>query len=170
GDSEEAALAPDRRKLLLVAAGLGLLLLLAVFLWPGGGEEPAIEEAPPVSEAPIEPREEAPADPAALTRGHLVVVATPWGEVVGITSADGEDHPLPPGAATPLRLELPEGLYRIELARPGSAPAEDAAQAGEDSSRITAQCLVKRGEVRTCQLTLAEATATALFRESGWWK
>ncbi|MEM8932116.1 MAG: serine/threonine-protein kinase [Acidobacteriota bacterium] len=72
--------------------------------------------------------------------------------------------PLPGGAATPLRLDLPPGRYRVTLEAPagvadGSIPAED----------LICEVTVTLGAEVLCRRTLGAPSALDLFKDNGWW-
>lgn len=89
--------------------------------------------------------------------GFLVVDASPWAEVVGLTDGDGHRVPLPKNRFTPLRLHLPAGSYRVELQRPGSEPR-------------TCRAEVTAAGTARCRAELEQLQALDYFKESGWWR
>lgn len=99
-----------RRALLLSGAALAAATVLAVGTYLLL-REPAPSSAPVPAAAG--PRAPAPSAPP----GTLALTALPWGTVRSVLDdATGEPVPLPRGLTTPLRLDLPPGRYRVEVA------------------------------------------------------
>ncbi len=142
---------PPRRSLRL-AAGVGILALLALAVWIAG------RRAAPAGRARPQPATE-PAAPqfAAAPAGLLVVDAVPWGEVVRIAGPGG-DAPVPADAYTPLALRLPAGEYEVFLRHPDAlAPRSCRAPV---ATAGTARCVVE----------FAAVEGYDYFREAGWWR
>jgi hypothetical protein len=53
-----------------------------------------------------------------MPTGTVIVDAVPWGRVTSIQSESGERLTVPPQAATPLSLSLPQGNYQIVVTGP----------------------------------------------------
>ena len=163
---------------------LALLLIALAFLF-SGREEPEVEVAP-VAVAPPPPV----VVPDQM--GGLRIVATPWAKILEITDVDGFVHELPPDAATPLYIELPEGLYRVTLAfadgvdtsvetsvetsleTEGESAAQDGVDLAGEEQAIAGQRVcevqVALGEVAECLQIVGEPSAIELFKDNGWWQ
>ncbi|MEM6796132.1 MAG: hypothetical protein AAF725_19315, partial [Acidobacteriota bacterium] len=141
-----------------VAGGLAAVVLAAVVLAIGLSRRPAAPELAPAER-------EVPAPPVATPaeeKGGLLILATPWAEILEITDAAGYVHELPDDPSTPLYTELPEGLFRVTLAF--------AATSGSEAEERVCEVRIGIGEVATCSEIQGEPTATELFKEAGWWR
>ena len=79
-------------------------------------------EASPVPEAPgngegVQPD---PVEDAALRRGTLILLASPWARVISIRDENHDEVDFERPAFTPFRLDLPPGWYSVTLERPES--------------------------------------------------
>jgi hypothetical protein len=92
----------------------------------------------------------------------LLIDATPWGEVIRVTDAEGAEIPLPAEAMeaiTPLTLKVPPGDYTAKVRHPWSG-AE-----GECRVRLSSE-----GQEDRCLVTLVTLNAEEYFEETGWGK
>lgn len=95
----------------MAAAALAVLALLAavVFVWHRMG--PAVDSNPDLEPVDVTASQ--------LSPGHLVLEASPWGELTAVV--DSEDQEIPVAARhTPLRLSIPPGRYRLTVRHPPS--------------------------------------------------
>lgn len=111
--AEVAAAPPTRTRgrapLLGALAGAAAVAAVGLWLLPRSGERPDAAATLPAP-APVAPALGAPA-------GTLALSSLPWGRVQSVVDdATGQPFPLPRGLTTPVRIELPPGRYRVELA------------------------------------------------------
>ncbi len=145
---------------LLVGVGVAILLALAagLGLWLGGKSEP---EAPP---PPVLPPEatviETPA--SSIPRSGVVVLASPWAEVLEVTDSSGSLVDLPPAATTPVFLPLLEGQYRVTLNFPQADKPDEQERICE--VEVPAETIV------TCNERLREPRPLDFFKNNGWWR
>jgi serine/threonine-protein kinase len=159
GSSASPARPGRSRVLWLAAASIFVLLAVAVVWrpWASDGEEAATrseEEAsdPSVPSGPVR----VPVVPA--DTGLLIVDAQPWGEIVGIEGASGEPVAIPEDSATPLKVSLGPGQYRISVARDGSV-----------SDPVVCAVSVEAAQAEICRLELSRVSPEAYFGAAGWW-
>ncbi len=145
---------------LLIGVGIAVLVVIAagLGLWLGGKDE---TEAPPEVEQPLEPTATEPLATAAPSSG-IVVVATPWAEVMEVTDDSGNLVSLPASTTTPVFLPAPEGLYRVTLNFPQADQPEDQERICE--VEVTAETIV------TCNERLGEPLPLDFFKDNGWWQ
>lgn len=142
-----------------VAVALGLAAVVAALaLWPPGSERRGGETPAPVEAAAPAPAVPPPAPPPS---GQVTVDAAPWGRVVAIEEAVGGEVDPPVDPYTPLRLELPAGVYRISVA--GATTAEGEVPFGE------CETVVAAGRSAECRVELPAGEVDAYFRQAGWW-
>ncbi|MEM7351050.1 MAG: protein kinase [Acidobacteriota bacterium] len=138
-----------------VGLAAGLVLALGLVWWLTRGGEPPPE---PTVEVTPEP-EPAPVAAVAQPRlGGVTVDAMPWAEITEVTDGEGYLQELPEPASTPLYLELPPGLYKIQLKRP------------DDETLQTCDVEVTLDTLATCVPAFDEPSVTDYFKESGWWR
>jgi serine/threonine-protein kinase len=113
--TEEIAMAEPPvkpRRWLAITAVAALLLtaaLVALVLTRRG--KPAVVPTPAPAATTMEVR--------VVEKGRLVINALPWGEVTSVRNGEGTEQ-LPAHAATPLVLDLPAGVYKVQLTNPNS--------------------------------------------------
>jgi serine/threonine protein kinase len=74
----------------------------------------------------------------AATAGDLVLMALPWGEVESVTDVQGKAAvTLPADRVTPLRLNLPAGVYRISFKHPSGARTSTQATVKAKTETVT---------------------------------
>jgi serine/threonine-protein kinase len=149
-----APTSPRPRWLLPAIGGAALLLvLLAAGVWwilAGRGSSDAEAEPEPITTAT-----QAPAVPG---QASILVIAAPWGELVGLRDDQGEQLPLPTVRETPLLLALAPGHYTLTLGHPAAAQ--------------TATCEVDAtlDAAATCRVELLPPEPMQYFKEAGWWQ
>lgn len=143
---------PNRRRVRTAGFLIGALLLFGVVGW-SLVRSPDREPVPIPTVAP-----QLPVAPTPVEHGTLLVESQPWGEVVRVVDAKGDEVALPASRYTPLPLDLPPGPYTVELARPGVEGVE------------TCKVVVESAEAVSCELQLAAIDTTEFFKETGWWQ
>ncbi len=145
----------DRRKWGAIAASatLALIILGWVSLRDSGTTPEELAEP----ELPVRAVAEPPAT-LQTNLGPLVINATPWAKVAEITNEEGYLQEIPEAAQTPMYLELPPGMYKVQL--------HDAT--GEDIQTCTVEISLEA--VANCTPAFAETDATEYFKASGWWQ
>jgi serine/threonine-protein kinase PpkA len=89
------------------------------------------------------------------TAGDLVLIAYPWGEVESVTDTQNRSPvTLPSDRATPVRLRVPAGVYRISFKHPGGA-------------RVSAQATVKAKTETVASAAFATLDAKEYLRRAG---
>ena len=144
----------------MIGAGIAVLVVIAagLGLWLGGKDE---AEAPPEVEQPVEPIvAEQPAAPAPSS--GIVVMATPWAEVMEVTDSTGSLVKLPASAVTPVFLPVPEGQYRVTLNFPQSDDPEQQERICE--IEVASETIV------TCNERIGEPLPLDFFKDNGWWQ
>lgn len=144
--------ASAQRWMVAGAVLLGCFLLALGAAWVGWRRLAA-----PVSEQVVSVGAAPEAADAVLPRGRLLLDASPWGEVVRLTDADGREVPLPEERSTPLVLELPAGRYTAELSHPAAASG-------------TCRAELEAGGTARCRTELHRLDPVDYFREAGWWR
>jgi tRNA A-37 threonylcarbamoyl transferase component Bud32 len=100
------------RRWLAIAAVAALLLAGAlVALVLTRRSKPAVTAVPAPATTTMEVR--------VVEKGRLVINALPWGEVTSVRNGEGAEQ-LGTRAATPLVLDLPAGVYKVQLTNPNS--------------------------------------------------
>lgn len=142
----------------LVAAFAGLILLVGLFAagWYVVGRR-EVQQPPVVTAAPT-PAPVSTPRPATVATGMVVVVAAPWGTVERVIADDGTEVIGAPFGPTPVRIEVPAGSYRIEVAHPELAEVA-----------VCEPVVPAAGEVR-CEVTTAAMDVNQYFRDAGWWR
>jgi serine/threonine-protein kinase len=144
------------RVLVVAFAGLIVLVGLIAAGWYVLGRR-EVHQPPVVTAAPAPAPVAAPRPTAAAT-GMVVVVAAPWGTVERVIADDGTEIIGAPFGPTPVRIEVPAGTYRIEVAHP------------ELEELVSCEVVVAAaGEVR-CEVTTAAMDVNQYFRDAGWWR
>jgi serine/threonine-protein kinase len=149
-----------RRGVLWLAAASILVLLAMVLLWrpwASDGEESASPSDAEASDPSV------PSGPATIQEvpaktGLLIVDAQPWGEIVGIEDGSSEAVAIPEDRATPMKMPLRPGRYRVSVAREASA-----------SDRVVCEVSVEAAKAEICRLELSRVSPEAYFAAAGWW-
>jgi len=137
-----------------IGGAVGTLLLMAVGAWLLFGLARRTAPAAPAASATPPP----PTVPVTATAASVLVLATPWGELVSLRDAAGREMPLPARRETPLVLALPAGHYVATLRHPNAA--------GLASCQVDAV----RGQSATCRADLLPIEPLEYFKEAGWWR
>ena len=84
-----------------------------------------------------------------------MLIAYPWGEVESVTDTQNRSPvTLPSDRATPVRLRVPAGVYRISFKHPGGA-------------RVSAQATVKAKTETVASAAFATLDAKEYLRRAG---
>lgn len=153
---------PRRSRRLLLAAASVLLVLATVGWWMRGSAGDAAGGREGTARAVDETVDEtggqvASAGTRSAATGELFVTAVPWGKVVRISGEDGGELALEAAPVTPLRLDLPPGLYEVELAGP------------EGSVNRICRARVLGASTHVCHSVMSEPRVIDYFKEHGWW-
>jgi len=141
-----------RTRLRTTAIVVGALSLFGVVGWsvvrvPDRDLSPLPIAAPALPVATVEPE-----------NGLLLIDSQPWGEIIRVLDAEGNEVELPENRYTPLPLELSPGPYRVDISRPDLEMEE------------TCKVVVESEEAVHCELQLAAVETSAFFKEVGWWQ
>lgn len=90
-------------------------------------------------------------------QGQVALSSAPWANVLEIVDSAGKRVALPPDAATPLLLTLPEGSYRVTL-------ESGQGKGGKRQEGL----LVERGKLARLSVSFTGYDADAFLREGGW--
>ncbi|MEM1204098.1 MAG: protein kinase [Acidobacteriota bacterium] len=137
------------RAAVLVGVGAALVLVFVLsYMLSGSG---LLDRAPAPDAAP----EAEDVAPSQLATGWLTVDAVPWANVRRVTDQAGVEVPWNGARSTPLRLELPPGVYRVELVHP-------------DGGRRTLELSVKSGASTKEVARFPKMDVEEYFRRVGW--